>query len=122
MNWLNRQGNYLNAMPIEKIKAFNNLLRKQASELERENYMIIYNPRYMNIESFIGPSYDSSERRLIKECKIAEQRINDLDKTINYIETKKYKSNNDLIKFLDVTLDVLDDEDNFFNNFFNNLL
>lgn len=121
MNWLNRQGNYLSAMPIEKIKAFNNILRKQAAELETESCMIIHNPRYMDIEEFIGYNYTSSEKKLNNECKLVNNRIKDLEKTINYIENKKYKSNTDLLKFLEVTLDVVGDEDDFFNNFFDSL-
>jgi hypothetical protein len=117
MNWLSKQGNYLNSMPIEKLQAFNNLLRKQSQELEFENYQVYQNPRFDDVTKFISSSINSTKKRIEAECKEINKTIDTISKVNIIVQQKQYPKEHHLLMLLDNCLGTNDykDDDDFFD-------
>ncbi len=54
MEWVNLETRNIENLTEEKLKLYNNVLKEQLQDLRTEYNMLIYNPRYEDIEEFIS--------------------------------------------------------------------
>jgi hypothetical protein len=121
MKWLNKQGNYLANISVDKIKIFNNVLRKQLQELEHKGFIIYRHPRYEGITDCFAITVAASIKRVAERASHYKNLIENLKDIEIKIQRNQFTNTKKLINYLEDHFLEDDNNDDDFDNFFNSL-
>lgn len=99
MEWVFKTSEHLEQLAADKLKIYISVLKERVSELEKERQMIMHDPRYFNISSYITYSKPvamnriSNERLEMKnEVKFYEKESKKIDALSTKKQAKEYVS------------------------------
>ncbi len=107
MEWVHKTSEHLEKLTDDVLKVYISALKKQASELQHEYYMLFHNPKFEPISEFISMKEKSAINNILKKQKEIKSAIKNIESTCSVLN--KSNSKKHIIEFVDEYKEYIED-------------
>lgn len=115
MEWVHKESKHLDKLTDAKLKIYISALKEQVADLEQQKYSLRMHPKFNEISEYASFTEKYAISRIRKEMKFEEEVKTDFINKINEFEENTDKKQ--ILKFIKLYLDELEEKNGIFNLF-----